>query len=78
MSIYMRACMTCARLDRSARGGSTCTAFPEGIPEAINQGRVTHVLAYPGDHGLQWAVADDAPERIKAANHPFPDRLTPA
>lgn len=74
----MRACMTCARLDRTERGATTCSAFPDGIPAEINQGRVSHTQPYPGDHGQQWLVWDAAPADVKAANHPFPSQLNAA
>ena len=75
MTLPMRACGYCARLIRRD-GATTCTAFPDGIPDVINSGQVAHVQPYPGDHGLQWTVDDGAPASIKAANHPFPGRLS--
>lgn len=35
---------------------ASCEAFPEGIPEAILDGRVGHTKPYPGDHGLRYWV----------------------
>ncbi len=32
----------------------TCRAFPEGIPEEIWEGRVSHDKPYPGDNGIRF------------------------
>lgn len=33
----------------------TCTAFPKGIPKAIDEGRHDHREPYKGDHGVRFA-----------------------
>jgi hypothetical protein len=43
-------CMTCAR----RRTLDTCTAFPQGIPLAIQLNHADHRQPYPGDHGERW------------------------
>jgi hypothetical protein len=67
-------CATCARFDRGQRGRNVCQAFPDEIPDDILWGDNDHTAPYAGDHGLQWIVAPDAPEAVRAANHPFPSR----
>ncbi len=46
--------------------GLTCAAYPEGIPEPIFRGREDHTIAYFGDHGIQFELADDVtPEQFR-------------
>lgn len=34
--------------------GSTCQAFPKGIPSEVRRGEVDHHKSYKGDHGIQF------------------------
>lgn|SRR5487761_2772346 len=36
-----------------------CTAFPDGIPQAIRYNRVDHRLPYEGDHGVRFEAHGD-------------------
>jgi hypothetical protein len=45
-----------------------CSAFPDGIPEAIYLRGNPHVTPYAGDHGLRFDAATDAPESVKPSN----------
>ena len=42
-----------------------CSAFPDGIPEEILNGKVSHEEPYPGDNGYQFipieGMSDDDP-----------------
>ena len=49
-------CVMCAHYT----GTLTCTAFPEGIPEAIVTGEHDHSEPYEGDKGIRWAPFDPA------------------
>lgn len=49
------ACTDCKHFDRTDLMREVCTAFPQGIPGAILQGKNDHRRPFPGDHGIQWA-----------------------
>lgn len=55
-------CAFCARLDNSSEDGYRCTAFPDGIPDAIIHGAADHRKPYDGDGGLRFLQEADAPE----------------
>jgi hypothetical protein len=38
-----------------------CEAFPLAIPKAILEGRADHRKPFPGDDGLRFELAPDAP-----------------
>ena len=44
-----------------ARSRMGCEAFPEGIPDAISEGRFVHTKPYRGDHGLRFVPRDEVP-----------------
>jgi hypothetical protein len=68
-------CATCARFDRDS-GTPRCEAFPLRIPDEILLRGNDHTQPFPGDHGLQWTVAADAPVDVRRANRPFPSRAS--
>ncbi len=45
---------TCRHCRYLNGGTHTCTAFPEGIPDALWWASRGHREPYPGDHGLQF------------------------
>jgi hypothetical protein len=60
-------CAACRYL-RAVRGGRiACDAFPLGIPRSILDGRADHRHPYPGDDGIRFAPARDAPAALVAA-----------
>lgn len=51
----------------------TCAAFPEGIPMEIWMGSNKHIASYPGDHGIQFDLADVVPIAVATKrNLPLP------
>ena len=50
-------CQLCTRY----RGGRTCEAFSDQIPDAIWSGRNPHLDAFPGDGGLRRVSRDEQP-----------------
>lgn len=53
-------CASCAHYQY----GTTCAAFPAGIPEDIFDGRFDHRMSYPGDNGIRWEKAPGFPSDI--------------
>ena len=49
--------------------GRPCDAFPEGVPDDIWEGRITHNHSTPGDHDLRFVLAtrDEFNARLHAA-----------
>ena len=50
-SIQSSAWDTCSRVFPD---NMSCEAFPDGIPEELFDGKVSHHTPYPGDHGIQF------------------------
>lgn len=44
-------CRSCLRLNSD---GSTCAAYPDGIPDEIRVFGEDHRMPLPGDHGLRY------------------------
>ena len=51
---------SCIACTRKHEAGPTCDAFPDGIPEEILDGSVSHEDPYPGDGGLTFSPAPEA------------------
>lgn len=64
-------CLNCKHFDR--RTFAFCAAFPKGIPYPIQRGDLAHHEALPGDHGIQYEPAEDAPLGLPPS-FPYPDR----
>jgi hypothetical protein len=54
-------CAFCRYLRRDVPR-NTCDAYPEGIPVRFMSGQENHLVSAEGDHGIQFARADDLPE----------------
>jgi hypothetical protein len=44
----------CANCRHKHLTGPTCTAFPDGIPEVILDGRSQHRTPFPGDNDIRY------------------------
>lgn len=49
-------CIYCRRLVEENEELFACTAYPEGIPEAIVMNQTDHRKPFEGDHGQQFEV----------------------
>ena len=54
---YGRACSWCNRVTNYAK--KTCTAFPDGIPAEILDGKNKHTKAHKGDNGILFEPRED-------------------
>lgn len=55
-------CLVCAHRGQPRDDGTqVCTAFPDGIPTAVQRNQVDHRQAQPGDHGIRWASLNGMP-----------------
>lgn len=62
----MPVCLKCRHYHKGeAQEGFTCTAFPDGIPDAIYEGENNHTRPYPGDNGIQFEPLKQQPEKEK-------------
>jgi len=57
-------CMACRHLRQGRDPGMTCTAFPQGIPDAIITNRHDHRQPFGGDGGVQF-------EPVPGHDHPL-------
>jgi hypothetical protein len=54
-------CSACKHRDRTSSSRPSCLAFPAGIPGWFLEGRANHRYPCPGDGGVRFEPADDAP-----------------
>ncbi len=57
MSVRFPMCQLCKHYRQDKR---TCTAFPDGVPDAIYYGHHDHRRPYPGDKGILFDLSEDA------------------
>ena len=54
------ACIHLRTLGAAGGKGSSCAAFPKGIPEVIHRGIYDHRIPYPNDRGIQFEAGAKA------------------
>lgn len=64
-------CMSCIRWKQPEEATpdnitGTCTAFPDGIPKQIGVTGISHLVPFPGDHGVLYE-ADPAKAGLRRA-----------
>ena len=61
-------CMECKHFKEMRNMKPICSAFPQGIPEAVWTGTLLHTIPVKGDHGFQYEKAEiedtDLPELL--------------
>ena len=61
-------CMDCKHFKGMGNMKPICSAFPQGIPEAVWTGTLLHTIPVKGDHGFQYEKAEiedtDLPELL--------------
>ena len=70
MTVPIISCPYCKNLteDLTAEGRRTCTAFPGGIPDAINAGENHHIEPFPGDGGIRFDPIEGAEDIASLIN----------
>lgn len=58
ISVVSRVCSFCKNFDDSNPAARNCSAFPNGIPLEIWNGKNDHTEPYPGDNGIQFERID--------------------
>ena len=61
-------CMDCKHFKEMGNMKPICSAFPQGIPEAVWTGTLLHTIPVKGDHGFQYEKVEiedtDLPELL--------------
>jgi hypothetical protein len=52
--VIVNQCTLCAHLQGFEGDGGYCSAFPDGIPDAIFSNEFDHRAEYPGDNGIRF------------------------
>lgn len=68
MTTFSPICSYCAHFDTSVRDREVCSAFPDGIPQSILTGKLSHHFPVKGDRGIQFTPVEGF-EHLSADNH---------
>lgn len=76
MTQRLIACAFCKHYRGADEAGTpVCDAFPQGIPQLVRLGRLTHRMPIVGDHGILWEPTDGFEhvlDHIDAKDEPLP------
>ena len=58
MSVIFSKCVDCKHFTGTREHPHVCKAFPDGIPDDVYWGKVSHDKPVDGDHGIQFELIE--------------------
>ncbi len=62
MNMFCTTCRHLKKASETSNGQETCTAFPNGIPDAVLWAPYDHRQPYSGDHGVRYEQSAEGNE----------------